>query len=97
MEARKLNFLLIFAIATFGLCSLCDGYYLELLRYNLDHSTNEQEAKLFLSNYDKEVQKLRTEVTLAEWNFNANLTKENERVLNSVSKQVYVYLFNVRG
>ena len=88
MEVRKLHFRLIFAIATFGLFSFCEGYYLELLRYNIDHSTDEQEAKTFLSNYDSEVQKLRTEVTLAEWNFNTNLTKENERVLNSVSKKV---------
>ena len=90
MEAKKLNFLWILAIATFSLCSFCDGYYLELLRYNLDQSTNEQEAKSFLSNYDKEVQKLRTEVALAEWNFKTNITKENERLLNSVSKKVYV-------
>jgi hypothetical protein len=90
MEVSKLHFRLIFAIAAFGLFSFCEGYYLELLRYTVDHSTNEQEAKTFLSNYDKEIQKLQTEVTLAEWNFNTNLTKENERVLSSVSKKVCV-------
>ena len=84
MEAARLSILLIVIIFA-TLLSMCTGFYLDLLTYNLESSNNETEAIQFLSNYDKEVQKLLTESTVAEWNYYTNLTDENEKTnsLNS--------------
>ena len=69
---------------------VCTGFYLDLalLTYNLESSNNETEARQFLSNYDKEVQKLLTESTVAEWNYYTNLTDENEKTNSEKSLKV---------
>ena len=76
------------AIIFATLYSVCSGFYLDLLTYNLESSNNETEARQFLSNYDKEVQKLLTESTVAEWNYYTNLTDENEKTNSAKSLKV---------
>ena len=87
MEAAGLSILLIVSIFA-TLLSMCTGFYLDLLTYNLESSNNETEAIQFLSNYDKEVQKLLTESTVAEWNYYTNLTDENEKTNSAKSLKV---------
>ena len=68
------------------------GFYLDLLAYNLEPSNNETEARLFLSNYDKEVQSLTTESTIAEWKYYTNLTDDNEKSNSAASLKVTMML-----
>ena len=68
--------------------SKSDGFYLDLLAYNLEPSNNETEARLFLSSYDKEVQSLTTESTIAEWKYYTNLTDDNEKTNSAASLKV---------
>ena len=93
MEAAGLSILLIVSIFA-TLLSMCTGFYLDLLTYNLESSNNETEAIQFLSNYDKEVQKLLTESTVAEWNYYTNLTDENEKT-NSAKSLKVSYTFHI--
>ena len=59
----------------------------------VEHSNNEIEAKLFLSRYDAELQKLNTISTIAAWNYYTNLTEENEKINNAASLKVKPTMF----
>ena len=92
MKIRKTASLLLFVTVAFSnILFLCEGYYLELLKYSVEYSKNEEEAKKFLSNYDNEVQKLNTDATLAEWVYYTNITEENRKSKSSTSLKVFRY------
>ena len=71
------------------LLSTSNGFYLDLFTYSLEPSSNETEAREFLSRYNEEVQKLMTESTITEWNYYTNLTDENEKINSAASLKVY--------
>ena len=87
MGPANLSILLI-AIIFATLLSMCTGFYLDLLTYNLESSNNETEARQFLSNYDKEVKEILTEFTVAAWNYYTNITDENKKTHSAKSLNV---------
>ena len=44
-------------------------------------NNNEDEAKLFLERFNKELSALSTEVTIVDWNYVTNLTDHNAAIL----------------
>ena len=83
--------LAILSVATILATLLCtsNGFYLDLFTYSLEPSSNETEAREFLSKYNEEVQKLMTESTITEWKYYTNLTDENEKINSAASLKVY--------
>ena len=81
----------ILSVATILATLVCtsNGFYLDLFTYNLEPSSNETEAREFLSKYNEEVQKLMTESTITEWNYYTNLTDENEKINSAASLKVF--------
>ena len=88
---NAVSLLLVVTVAFCNIFLLCEGYYLELLKYNLEYSDNEEEAREFLTKYDNEVQKLNTDATLAEWNYYTNITEENQKSKSLKSLKVFRY------
>jgi len=48
---------------------------------NFGVNNNEDEAKIFLERFNKELSALSTEVTIADWNYATNLTDHNAAIL----------------
>ena len=87
----KLAFHLVFltvTIATFF--TFCEGYYLELLKYNDEQPQSEGEVRSFLADYDQDIQKLRTELVQTKWDFSIDPTEENAQKIKVYSQMVYV-------
>ena len=87
MLIRRISILLVHFVLAI-LLSKSYGFYLDLLSYNLEPSNNETEARLFLEAYNKEVQLLQTESTIAEWKYYTNLTDDNEKASSALSLKV---------
>ena len=84
-----LAFILVFLIVTnANILTFCEGYYLELLKYNGEQSQNEGVVRTFLADYDQDLQKLRTELVQAQWDFSIDPTEENAQKIKVYSQMV---------
>ena len=86
----RLGFHLVFLSATIvsTFLTLCEGYYLDLLRINEEHQKNEGEVRAFLSDYNEDLQKLRTELVRAKWDFSVDKSDENKQKVDVLSHMV---------
>ena len=86
----RLAFHLVFLIVTIknNLISYCDGYYLDLLKINENQQKQEGEVRAFLSDYNEDLQKLRTELVRAKWDFSIDQSDENARKIDVFSQMV---------
>lgn len=64
------------------------------MKRQLGNNTNEDEAKSFLAQFDKEFSALLNENTIASWNYVTNLTDHNAALLvfSLVSKPLFVLM-----
>ena len=86
----RLAFHLVFLIVTITITfiSYCDGYYLDLLKINENQQKQEGEVRAFLSDYNEDLQKLRTELVRAKWDFSIDQSDENARKIDVFSQMV---------
>ena len=86
----RLAFHLVFLIVTITntFISDCDGYYLDLLKINENQQKEEGEVRAFLSDYNEDLQKLRTELVRAKWDFSIDQSDENARKIDVFSQMV---------
>ena len=86
----RLAFHLVFLIVTitYTFINFCDGYYLDLLKINDYQQKQEGEVRAFLSDYNEDLQKLRTELVRAKWDFSIDHSDENARKIDVFSQMV---------
>ena len=82
----KLAFHLVFLIVT--IINFCEAYYLNLLKIHKDQQKQEGEVRAFLSDYNEDLQKLRTELVRAKWDFSIDQSDENARKIDVFSQMV---------
>ena len=86
----RLTFHLVFLIVTITntFLAFCEGYYLDLLKISKEQQENEGEVRAFLSDYNEDLQRLRTELVRAEWDLSLDPTEENKQKVDVFSQMV---------
>ena len=86
----RLAFHLVFLIVTIAntFLAFTEGYYLDLLKISKEQQEHEGEVRAFLSDYNEDLQKLRTELVRAEWDFSIDPTDENMQKVDVFSQMV---------